>query len=157
MRLIHYLVSLCLLAPLAVRAADVNRGNLRDASTARVQMRAILVLASDQPGAPESGLAAFEPTLRRVLRFQSYREAGGGTTAIAMPGGGGLSLGRGQRLELEAADYGNGQVWTRVRWLEGDRELMNTILVLRRGVPAVLGGPMRGEGGSVYAVIVIAS
>jgi hypothetical protein len=42
-----------------------------------------------------------------------------------------------------------------VRWQAGGRSLMNTRLVLRPGVPAVLGGPSTGSGDEVYAVILI--
>ena len=63
MRIIQltFLAALFALSAVVGRAADV---------------RAILVIASNQRGASDPKLADYEPTLRRVLRFESYRLAG---------------------------------------------------------------------------------
>jgi multidrug efflux pump subunit AcrA (membrane-fusion protein) len=56
---------------------------------------------------------------------------------------------------VKTVNFSSGDsVKVRVRWLDGDRVLMQTGLSLRPGVPAVLGGPARGNG-EVYAVIVV--
>ncbi len=117
-------------------------------------VRAILVTASNAEGKSDRRLAAYEPTLRRILRFNSYRFLGEAATAVDVPGDGNLSLGQGHRLELTTEQSDGGSLRLRITWFDGRRTLMQTGLVLRPGVPAVLGGPARGEG-EVYAVIVI--
>lgn len=144
MKPIRCLLALLFLAALLVpaRAAD------------GASVRAILVTASNAEGKSDRRLAAYEPTLRRILRFNSYRFLGEGSTVLGVPGDGGFSLGQGHRLELTTEPGDGRSLRLRVTWLDGRRTLMQTGLVLRPGVPAVLGGPARGEG-EVYAVIVI--
>lgn len=141
---------LCLAALLVV-----PRAVLAAADGGRANVRAILVLASNQKGASDARLSAYEPTLRRILRFESYKLAGEGSAALA-GGKASVSLGHGHSLELEP-EKGDGRgVRLKVNWLDGGRSLINTGLVLRPGVPAVLGGPSSGKEGEVWAVILVA-
>jgi hypothetical protein len=125
-------------------------------SAERANIQAILVAASNERGATDRRLAPYEPNLRRILRFESYRFLGEGSAALAIPAQGDIALGNGHRLELATEKSDEKTVRVRVQWTEGGRLLMNTVLVLRPGVPAILGGPTRGDKGEVYAVIVIA-
>lgn len=139
------LLSVLFLAALAVaplRAADST------------SLRAILVAASNEKGASDRRLAAYEPTLRSILRFESYRFLGEGSAALSVPAQGTLNLGQGHRLEIETEGTGKGAIRLRVEWYEGGDILMRTVITQRPGVPTVLGGPRRGNG-EVYAVIVI--
>lgn len=122
-----------------------------------VQARGILVAASNEKRDSDSRLAQYEPTLRRVLRFESYRFLGSGSTRAEANSDARMSIGQGHSVELAVESIKGDQIRARVRWLDGDRTLMNTVLVLRRGVPAVLGGPARGGGDDVLAVIIVAS
>lgn len=115
------------------------------------RVHAMLVIASNQKGESDRRLSAYVPTLRTILRFESYRLAGEGTANV----GGGkqtLNLGNGHSLELEGDGKG-GRL--NVNWKHGGRSVMNTGLMLT-GKPAVLGGPSTGNGDEVYAVIVVA-
>jgi len=135
----------------------VTRTATLAADGGHVTVRAILVIASNQPARPDPRLAPYEPTLRRILRFESYRFEGEGSAGLAIPGKGTVAVGRGQALDLESEKSdGKGGVHLRVRWHDGGRTLMNTGLVLRPGVPAVLGGPSAGREGEVSAVILVA-
>jgi hypothetical protein len=120
----------------------------------RTSLRAILVAASNDKGPSDRRLAAYEPTLRSILRFESYRFLGEGSATLAVPAQGTLSLGQGHHLEIETEEAGKDSIRVRVSWFEGDRVLMRTVISQRPGVPSVLGGPRRGDG-EVYAVIVI--
>lgn len=120
-------------------------------------LRAMLVIASNEKGGSDPGLSAYATTLRRILRFESFRLAGQGSANLPMPGKAEVNLGRGHSLDLEADKSEGRGVRVRVRW-EGDgRSLMNTGLVLQPGVPAVLGGPSTGKEGEVWAVILVAN
>ena len=121
----------------------------------RARIQGILISASNDHGETDRRLSAYEPTLKRILRFESYRFLGEDSASLAGREASQLSLGDGHQLEVvsESSD-GNG-IHVRVRWTQGGRTLMNTGLVLRSGVPAVLGGPSTGKKGEVYAVILL--
>ena len=150
MKTIRLVLFLGLLASLSVVGAPARGGE-------RTTIQAILVSASNDKGATDRRLAAYEPTLRRILRFESYRVLGEGSAAIAVPAKGTVSLGNGHRLELETEAADGKSIRVRVNWTVGRDSLMNTALALRPGVPAVLGGPASGGKGEVYAVILIAN
>lgn len=116
-------------------------------------VQAILITASNEPGKTDPRLARHEPTLRRILRFESYHFIGQGSTQLAVPGEGRINLGQGQHLEITADEVSRG-LRLRVTWKQGGRTLMETGLSLHAGVPAVLGGPATGKNDEVYAVIV---
>lgn len=118
-------------------------------------VQGILISASNESGATDGRLSAYEPTLRRILRFESYRFLGQGRADLADSESGRLSLGAGQQLELDVEKTDDRGIHVRVRWVANGRTLMNTGLVLRPGVPAVLGGPSTGKQGEVYAVILV--
>jgi hypothetical protein len=118
-------------------------------------LEGILITASNQPGQTDRRLAQYEPTLRRILRFESYHYVGGDSTTLNVPSSGTLSLGDGHEIEITTERSDGRAVHVKVRWSAGGRTLMNTGLVLRSGVPAVLGGPSTGNGNEVYAVILI--
>lgn len=136
--------------------ANAAPGERGPSGAGRASIHAILVTASKTGGESDRRLAPYEATLRRILRFESFRFVGEGRAAAAIPGDASLSLGNGQHLELRTEPSTDDRLRMQVRWIEGDRALMSTGLVLRPGVPAVLGGPSRGENNEVYAVIVIA-
>ena len=142
------ILSLALLATFASLASVA-----RAADSAGVQ--GILITASNEHGETDRRLAPYEPTLRRILRFESYRFAGEDSASLAVPSKGSLSLGQGHQLEIETERSDGSALHVKVRWISGGRTLMNTGLVLRPGVPAVLGGPSTGNKGEVYAVILI--
>lgn len=118
----------------------------------RASVQAILITASNDPGKTDPRLARYEPTLRRILRFESYRFVGQGSASLESPGSGTINLGNGQQLEITTDDSSRG-LRLRVAWKQGRRTLMETGLSLNPGVPAVLGGPGTGNGDEVYAVI----
>lgn len=128
---------------LAARAAD------------RASLQGILISASNESGQTDRRLAAYEPTLRKILRFESYKHLGADSASLDVPATGTLSLGNGHELVVTTESSDGKSIHVKVRWNAGGRTLMNTGLTLRPGVPAVLGGPSTGNKGEVYAVILI--
>ena len=139
-----------LVLPPAPKATGAERGG------DRASFHAILIAASNQKSGSDRRLAPYEPTLKRILRFESYRFISENRGVLTAPGKETLSLGQGHKLEIEMEQSGGETRRVRVRWLEGERTLMNTGLSLRPGVPAVLGGPPWGGGGEVCAMILVA-
>ena len=121
---------------------------------AEASVQGILITASNEAGKTDRRLAAYEPTLRRILRFESYHYVGEDTARLKVPATGSLSMGDGHELEITTEHADGKSVQVKVRWTSGGRSLMNTGLTLRPGVPAVLGGPSTSKG-EVYAVILI--
>jgi hypothetical protein len=132
----------------------VFAGLLVSARAAGTSLQGILITASNEPGKTDARLAEYEPTLRRILRFQSYHYVGEDSANLAVPQTGSLSLGDGHQLEVTTERTDGKSMQVKVRWTSGGRSLMNTGLTLRSGVPAVLGGPSTSNG-EVYAVILI--
>ena len=118
-------------------------------------IQGILISASNEAGQTDHRLSEYEPTLRKILRFESYRHLGEDRASLDVPALGSLSLGDGHQLEITTESSDGKSIKIKVRWTAGGRTLMNTGLVLRAGVPAVLGGPSTGHKGEVYAVILI--
>lgn len=121
----------------------------------RARIQGILITASNDQGATDRRLTAYEPTLKRILRFESYRFLGDDSASLGVPESGHLSLGYEHQVEIETEKADGNNIHVRVRWTQGGRTLMNTKLVLRSGIPAVLGGPSTGKKGEVYAVIIV--
>ena len=103
-------------------------------------VRAILFVASNEKGGTDQRLAPYEPTLRRVLRFESYRFIGQSSTSVS-PGGKARIAMQGEPIEVENE---NGRV--KVTW-------NGTTVVVPSNRPAVIGGRPHGNGG-VEGVIV---
>lgn len=143
-----------LLASLLVTTALLLSATTAQAAD-RANLEGILITASNESGKTDGRLAAYEPTLRRILRFESYRFAGDGATSVNVPGEETLSIGRGHELAVTVERSDGKALHVKVRWTAEGRTLMNTGLVLRPGVPAVLGGPSTGNKSEVYAVIIV--
>jgi hypothetical protein len=120
----------------------------------RASLQGILISASHEAGQTDRRLAQYEPTLRRILRFESFKFKGDDSASLEVPGSGTLLISDGHELVVTTESSDGKSLHLKVRWTNGDRTLMNTGLVLRPGVPAVLGGPPTDKG-EVYAVILI--
>ena len=149
MRIIPFLFLAMMLMATHATATAADNGS--------THVRALLVTASKEAGTSDPSLAEFEPTLRRILRFESFRLAGEGSAAVSTPGQANIGLSRGQALAITAEKSDARGVHLRIDWQDKGRSLMTTGLVLRPGVPAVLGGPSTGKAGEVWAVILIAN
>lgn len=128
---------------------------LGTARAERATIEGILITASNEAGQSDRRLAPYEATLRRILRFETFRRVGSDRTSLDVPATGRLSIGEGHELTLTTEPGDGKSVHVKVRWSAGGRTLMNTGLSLRPGVPAVLGGPSTGNKGEVYAVILV--
>jgi len=73
-------------------------------------IRGILISASNESGQTDRRLAQYEPTLRRILRFESYRFLGDDSTSLEVPALGSLSIGDGHELELTIEEYNDARV-----------------------------------------------
>lgn len=149
MRVIHvFIAAVCLLGATLAVVAEEKRGAAHTAEKApdrNVTLQAILISASNEKGETDRRLAAYAKNLKSSLRFESFKYLGEGSTRIEMPGNSEISLPQNQKVVLEAAYYGEGMVWLRVIWRDGDRQFMNNVYAKwKRGTPIVIGGAARG-------------
>jgi hypothetical protein len=137
MRIIHLLLVAVTAAFFAAPAAHAAAGG--------ASVHAILVIASNAPGASDPRLAPYEANLRSSLGRQSFRLVGEGSSSVAAGGTATLSLPNGHNLQLTG---------------EGGRVKVHfgsTDVVLSPGRTVVLAGRRAGEKGEVFAVIVMAN
>ncbi len=146
MRLIPLLIALCLAHATLVPRLDAADG---------ASVQAILISASNQKGGSDPRLAAYEPTLRRNLPFDTFRLTGDGAAAVAAGGRARIDLANGHRLELESETGTGSGIHLKVQWMHANKTVMNTTLTLKPGVPAVL-GRRGGDDGEVPVVLLIA-
>jgi len=153
MRLIPILfatVALMLVAPFgATGAGDKLRDDTLDAKAPvpSLNLDAMLILASNEKGDSDRRLAGYVPNLKSSLRFESFKFIGEGSARIgALPGSTEIALPQGQTVKLEASNYGEGMVWLRVIWMDGNRQVMNVVYAKwQRGKPIVAGTTKDGQ------------
>lgn len=132
------LAFLCLLGLFALPGAAL--------AAESTSVHAILVVASNEKGGSDPKLAPYEPALRSVLRYQSYRAAGEGSASVAGGGKATISLGGGNRVEVQGDPSGGVQV------MRGGRAIPVT-----PGNPVVVLGGKANDKGDQYAIIVTAN
>ena len=118
-----------------------------------VSIQAVMIHASDRPSAQDPRLDNIEYQLRRTFRFEYYKHIGEGSAAVNLPGATVLNLGGDFQLNLAASDAGKGRVRAAVQWMRGSDVVLNTTVVMTRGVPVVLGG-ISHEGGTLIVTLV---
>ncbi len=129
------------LAFLFLFAAWSLPGNALAAETTSV--RAILVVASNEKGGSDPRLSAYEPTLRRVLRYQSFRSVGDGGASVAAGARASISLPSGNRVDLQGDPSGG------VTVMRSGRSV-----AVAPGSPVVLLGGQANDRGDQFAIIV---
>ena len=115
----------------------------------------ILILATNDAGETDSRLKSYEPTLRRLFKFQGYKQVGRSRTSIEIPGEGVLNFGK-ERLVIKTTGNGSGSVRAKVQWLRGSKSMINTTVRMQSGVPTLLGGSKQDGGNRNLIVVLVA-
>lgn len=128
----------------ADRARGGNRGEAPRSGQGQraTSVRAILIVASNEPARADPKLEAYESTLQRVLRFRSFRFVAESSTTVPAGGRASLSV-QGHRVELESREDGS---VTASR--DGNTLALNPATVFVAG--------SAGANGEVYGLIVMA-
>lgn len=142
--------SLTLLITLVLSPLATQTHAAEPASSAILEVR--LIEASNLGTGIDKSLAPYADTLKRLFKFDSYRQLSRSQLKPSLPGSAESSLGNGTRLRI-GADAANDKTLTAdLNWTQGQRTLVHTRLQLSPGQPAVLGGP-RSKDGS-YLILV---
>jgi len=135
---ISVFITLGLLGPLATQA--------RAMETVRVEV--LLVRATDGGSGIDAPLRPYAGTLKRLFRFDSYELVSSRSMSLNLPGEAGTSLAGGQSLTLRAGP----DLKADIDWMRGKQRLLHTRIQMRRGNPAILGGP-RGREGTLLLIL----
>ncbi len=122
------------------------------AQAAKVSLRGTMILASNEEGPNDARVKRFAGKLRRLFNFAHYRHYGKGSASIEMPGQASFSLGNGFRMEVNLSPAAKNKIRAGVRWMKGKTTLINTVLVMQKGTPAILGGPSH-QGGNLIVIL----
>lgn len=120
-----------------------------------VQLQATLIRASNDGNGTDRALLPFEPTLKRLFKYDSYELRNRSAAKVSLPGQARMNLGNGHHLEIGAQAAASDKVRFRIRWFQADDLLVNTTVVASRDRPTVLGGPSTEDvQGSLLLVVV---
>lgn len=136
---------------LAMAAVLALLGASAGANAEQVTINAQLIHASNNPG-PSDGLGGIEGKLRGVFNFKCYKRYGGGSTSAALPSNASIGLGHGNRLALALAPAGGNKVQAGIQWNGPSGQMLNTTVVMTRGVPVILGGGQQDGGTLIIAI-----
>ncbi len=130
----------------------ITLGAARVEAAKKVSFSGTMILASNESGPTDAQLKKYEGKLRRLFKFKRYRHFGHGGASIEIPGKAAFSLGNGYRMQVDVSPAPKNQIRAGVRWVKGKRNLINTVLVMQKGVPTILGGPSH-EGGNLIVIL----
>lgn len=129
----------------------IAQNTFAESSTSTAQIEVILVKASNGSDTIDSSLRAYSDTLQRLFRFKSYQQVSRDSFKVNMPGKSTAQLGQGNRLVIDATPTRDGVV-ADLNWSAGIHARLN----LKKGIPAVLGGPkIKGEEGTYLLIILL--
>lgn len=118
-----------------------------------LNLKGILILANNSGEASDARVKPYESKLKRLFKFNHYAYYGEGRGKVALPGGTTLNLGKGYALSAAAESSEGGKHRLKVDWKKGSKSLIKTTLVVKRGVPTVLGGPRHGDGNLIVVIV----
>src|SRR5262245_61745696 len=106
MKPLRLLLAFALLCGLraAARAAD------------HASIQGILISASNEAGQTDRRLAPYEATLRRILRFESFKFLGDDNIGVDVPASTSLSIGNGHELAVTTESFDGKSLHVKVRW-----------------------------------------
>jgi len=141
-----FILLLCaaIVAPATAAERRKDRGgDDRGGGGGGARVHAILVIGSNEKVPTDRRLAPYEDTLKRTLRFASFRQVGESSATVSAGGTANLSLPSGQALRL-SSDKGGEAVAVQY----------DSRVSIPKGATVVLAGRSAGDKGEVYAVIV---
>lgn len=128
MRIITLTLSLLLAAGALTRTAHAADG---------ATVHAVLITATNEKGAADPRLAAYEATLQRNVPESSFRYVAEGSATVTGNGHATITLGSGHRIELEGEKGGGLRL--KVQWLHGSKLVIGGTFNAQPGVPIMLG------------------
>ena len=92
--------------------------------------------------------------LKRLFKFNSYRKVSNSRVELRVPGRANAHLGgQGGNLAITSDSIQGNAIRADLNWTRGSKKLLHTKLQLRKGTPAVLGGPRSADGSYLLLVV----
>lgn len=113
--------------------------------TGSASLEIILVEASNSGRGIDKSLEPYAGNLKRLFRFDSYQQVQRARTQLQLPGSAEVSLKNKTALLINGSN-GGPTIQTDLNWKRGNSSLLRTKLRLKKGTPAVLGGPKSSKG-----------
>ncbi|MGJ8652962.1 MAG: hypothetical protein ACSHX8_06780 [Opitutaceae bacterium] len=111
----------------------------------KAELQIILVEATNKGTGIDAGLKSYASNFQRLFRFDSYTQVQRSSANLSLPGESKVSLNNGTTLAISASN-GGPTLLADLEWKRGGSSLLHTRLKLKRGTPAVLGGPRSKDG-----------
>ncbi|MDP4643518.1 MAG: hypothetical protein NWS71_03635 [Opitutales bacterium] len=127
----------------------ITQNTFAESNVSTVQIEVILVKASNGSDGIDPALRSYSNTLERLFRFKSYQQISRDSFKVDVPGKATAKLGQGNRLTIDAQSTRNG-IAADLDWSAGIHARLN----LKKGTPAVLGGPKIKDGDGTYLLII---
>lgn len=137
-RITHITVILLLVILPSIAQAEPSQ-------SAKAELQVILVEATNNGKGIDAGLKSYASNFQRLFRFDSYKEVQRSSAKLSLPGESNVSLSNGTTLAISASN-GGPTLLADLEWKRGRSSLLHTRLKLKRGTPAVLGGPRSKDG-----------
>jgi hypothetical protein len=119
-----------------------------------VNLKAVMIYASNKPAPIDERLENIEFKLRKIFKFEHYLHYGEGSTALTLPGSGTITLGKGYALNVEASRSSGGKIRAKVTWRRGDQVLLRATQQVGRRTPTVMGGASHNEGTLIVTLVI---
>lgn len=119
-----------------------------------VNIRATLILGTNDGGGVDGQLRQYERNLKRVLPFDTFKQQGAGSANVTPPGEANIGIGDGHVVHARVEEAGDGKYRIAARWTKGDHAYINTTVVASSNRPTVLGGPS-ANGGNLILLLVV--
>jgi hypothetical protein len=116
-------------------------------------VKAVMILASDEPAPIDPRLERIEFRLRRIFKFEHYLHFGEASAVLTNSSSVTMDLGHGYQVEVTTSKRKK-RVRTRVRWVKDDATLVDTSVFLKKNVPTILGG-VPHEGGQLIIALTL--
>lgn len=141
------LLSVALLAIFATLFASVAQG------ADSINIRATLILGSNEGGGVDASLHQYERNLKKVLPFDTFKDRGSSRASVAVPGSNIIGLSREHDVSVKVDPAGNGKYRISAQWKRSGHTLVNTTVVASKDRPTVLVGPSSGDGRMILLLI----
>ncbi|MDQ8179286.1 hypothetical protein [Pelagicoccus sp. SDUM812005] len=118
-----------------------------------INIRATLILGSNEGGGVDSSLHQYETNLKKVLPFDTFKNQGSSRARVSVPGSNIIGLSGEHDVSVKVDPAGDGKYRISAQWKRSGHTLVNTTVVASKDRPTVLVGPSSGNGRIILLLI----
>ncbi len=118
-----------------------------------INIRATLILGSNEGGGVDPSLHQYERNLKKVLPFDTFKDQGSSRASVSVPGSNIIGLSGEHDVSVKVDPAGDGKYRISAQWKRSGHTLVNTTVVASKDRPTVLVGPASGNGRIILLLI----